>query len=97
MLADPLPRVHDLRHTAASLAIQAGAHPRLIMDMFGHSSIVVTIDRYGHLFPSVAEQLADKLDAAFREASGRGPVDYPLTQAEGANVRSLPERPEQAP
>lgn len=68
-IADPLPRVHDLRHSAAALAIQAEAHPKAIQSMLGHSSITVTLDRYGHMFPSVAEQLADKLDAAFREAA----------------------------
>jgi integrase len=67
-IAEPLPRVHDLRHTAAALAIQTGAHPKAIMDMLGHSSITMTLDRYGHLFPSLAEQLAERLDEAHREA-----------------------------
>jgi integrase len=58
-------RFHDLRHTAASLAIQAGAHPKLISARLGHSSITITLDRYGHLFPSVEASLADALDAAF--------------------------------
>jgi integrase len=58
-------RWHDLRHTAASLAIAAGAHPKLIQQQLGHSSITVTLDRYGHCFPSMATALADALDAAF--------------------------------
>ena len=58
-------RFHDLRHTCAALAIQAGAHPKLISARLGHSSITVTLDRYGHLFPSMEEALADALDAAF--------------------------------
>ena len=58
-------RWHDLRHTAASLAIEAGAHPKLIQQQLGHSSITVTLDRYGHCFPSMATALADALDAAF--------------------------------
>jgi integrase len=56
-------RFHDLRHTCASLSIAAGAHPTLIKVRLGHSSIQITIDRYGHLFPSVEEALADALDA----------------------------------
>jgi integrase len=60
-------RFHDLRHTAASLAIAAGAHPKLIQARLGHASITTTLDRYGHLFPSVEEALADALDAAFNE------------------------------
>jgi integrase len=58
-------RFHDLRHTCAALSIQAGAHPKLIAARLGHSSITVTLDRYGHLFPSMEEALADALDAAF--------------------------------
>jgi integrase len=58
-------RFHDLRHTCASLSIAAGAHPTLIKVRLGHSSIQITIDRYGHLFPSVEEALAEALDAAF--------------------------------
>jgi hypothetical protein len=58
-------RFHDLRHTTASLSIAAGEHPKLIQARLGHSSITVTVDRYGHLFPSMEEALAEKLDAAF--------------------------------
>ena len=56
------PRFHDLRHTAASLAIAAGAHAKTIQQRLGHSSIGVTMDRYGHLMAGVDEQLADDLD-----------------------------------
>jgi integrase len=58
-------RFHDLRHTCASLSIAAGAHPKLISARLGHSTITITLDRYGHLFPSVEEALAEKLDATF--------------------------------
>jgi integrase len=58
-------RFHDLRHTCAALSIAAGPHPKLISARLGHSSITITLDRYGHLFPRVEEALADALDAAF--------------------------------
>jgi len=58
-------RFHDLRHTCAALSIEAGAHPKLIQQQLGHSSITVTLDRYGHCFPSMATALADALDATF--------------------------------
>jgi len=45
-------RIHDLRHTCASLLIAHGAHPKAAQVHLGHSSISVTMDRYGHLFPS---------------------------------------------
>lgn len=60
-------RIHELRHTAASLLIAQGAHPKAIQEHLGHSSITVTMDRYGHLFPSEHEELAGRLDAS-REA-----------------------------
>ena len=62
-----IPRFHDLRHTAASLAIAAGAHPKTIQQRLGHSSIVVTMDRYGHLMAGVDQQLADDLDRMRRQ------------------------------
>jgi integrase len=61
-LEDPQPRVHDLRHTAVSLGIKAGAHPKEIQARAGHSSIRITMDRYGHLFPGQDEALAERLD-----------------------------------
>ncbi|CAN5808031.1 site-specific integrase [soil metagenome] len=56
-------RIHDLRHTCASLLIAQGAHPKAIQVHLGHSSISVTMDRYGHLFPSDMDALAADLDA----------------------------------
>jgi integrase len=66
----PLYRFHDLRHTCAALLIAQGAHPKEIQDQMGHSTIRVTFDRYGHLFPSLHERLRDGLDEVFRKARG---------------------------
>jgi integrase len=55
-------RFHDLRHTYVSQLIQNGAHPKYIQEQAGHSSIQVTMDTYGHLFPSVNRGWADTLD-----------------------------------
>ncbi|MDH3308303.1 MAG: site-specific integrase, partial [Acidimicrobiia bacterium] len=60
-------RIHDLRHTAAALLISQGAHPEAIKRHLGHSSIVVTMDVYGHLFPSEAESLAEALDSLYAQ------------------------------
>jgi len=57
-------RFHDLRHTYASLLIEQGAHPKYIQEQMGHSSIKVTMDTYGHLFPNRERGWADKLDEA---------------------------------
>ena len=56
-------RFHDLRHTAVALMIAENAHPRAIMERLGHSSINVTLDTYGHLFPALDEELTRKLNA----------------------------------
>ena len=53
---------HELRHTAATIAIEAGAHPKALQLRMGHSSITVTLDRYGHLMPGADEALADSID-----------------------------------
>jgi integrase len=61
-------RIHDMRHTCAALLIAQGAHPKAIQVHFGHSSIQVTMDRYGHLFPSEWDRLAEGLDQTHRAA-----------------------------
>jgi len=55
-------RIHDLRHSCASLLIAQGAHPKAIQQHLGHSSIAVTMDRYGHLFPDAQDRVAEALD-----------------------------------
>lgn len=67
-LAKPRPRVHDLRHTAAALAIAAGAHPKAIQERLGHASITTTLNIYGHLFPALDEDLAARLEGMARAA-----------------------------
>ena len=62
-------RFHDLRHTHASLLVAKGLHPRLIMDRMGHSSISVTMDRYGHLAPSAGKEAAVLLNQMFGTAA----------------------------
>src|SRR5205823_14340071 len=52
----------------AALMIAEGAHLLAAKERLGHSSIQVTADRYGHLFPSLEEALTDRVDAAFRAA-----------------------------
>ena len=61
-------RFHDLRHTAAALMIAEGAHLLAVKQRLGHSSIQVTADRYGHLFPSLEDALTARLDESFRAA-----------------------------
>ncbi len=61
---------HELRHTAASLAIASGADVKVVQQMLGHSSATMTLDTYGHLFGDRLDEVGDALDAA-REAARR--------------------------
>ena len=61
-------RFHDLRHTSVALAIAEGAHPKAIQSRMGHSSISVTLDRYGHLFPELDEAIAIGFGVRLAEA-----------------------------
>jgi len=56
-------RINDVRHTWAALLIAENASPKLIQVHLGHSTIAVTFDRYGHLFPDHMDRIADALDA----------------------------------
>lgn len=59
---------HELRHTAASLAISAGASVKSELRMLGHASATLTLDRYGHLFPDELDAVAVRLNEAVRRA-----------------------------
>lgn len=74
--ADVAPlRIHDLRHTCASLAIAAGADVLVLQRMLGHASAAMTLDRYGHLMPGQAESVAQRLsEAAFESSASRRAV-----------------------
>jgi len=63
-------RVHDLRHTAASLMIQAGYPPKMLQEILGHASITTTLDLYGHLYPGEMDRYADRLDEAAGMSDG---------------------------
>lgn len=55
-------RIHDLRHTAASLLVSAGANVKVVQRHLGHSTATQTLDRYAHLFTEDLEAVAERLD-----------------------------------
>jgi integrase len=63
---------HELRHTAASLAIASGADVKVVQQMLGHKSAVMTLDQYGHLFGDRLDVVADAMDAARTSALADG-------------------------
>ena len=84
----PLPerlRFYDLRHTCASLLIAQGASVKAVQAQLGHATASITLDTYGHLFPSEMEALADRLERvrdtarAKRPRTGYGPTGDELS------------------
>ena len=57
-------RLHDGRHTAATLLLSAGVHPRVVMELLGHSQMRTTTDTYSHVMPALAQEAADTMGAA---------------------------------
>lgn len=76
---------HDLRHTAASLAVQAGANVKAVQRMLGHASAAMTLDVYAGLFGDDLDAVADRLD----EAAARARADSLRTPGPDADVRAL--------
>ncbi|WP_394769452.1 tyrosine-type recombinase/integrase [Lacisediminihabitans sp.] len=64
--------VHDLRHTAASLAISAGANVKAVQRMLGHASAAMTLDTYADLFDDDLDAVAEALDIAKSRIDSRG-------------------------
>jgi integrase len=58
-------RVHDQRHTAATLHLSKGTHPKIVQEMLGHSTIALTLDVYSHVTPSLHAEAAKKMDSLF--------------------------------
>lgn len=65
-----LPRIrfHDLRHTAATLMLEQGVHPKVVQERLGHANILMTLGTYSHVLPDIQEEAADRLDRLFAKA-----------------------------
>jgi len=58
---------HALRHTAATLALEAGVHPRVVQERLGHANVAMTLDTYSHAVPRLDRDAADRLEALLGE------------------------------
>ena len=63
-------RIHDLRHTAASLAIASGADVKAVQRMLGHKRATMTLDLYGHLWDRALDDVAARMEEQIRTAGG---------------------------
>ena len=55
-------RVHDLRHTHATLILKSGVHPKVVSERLGHASVGITLDIYSHVLPRLREAAAERFD-----------------------------------
>ena len=60
----PRIRIHDLRHTAATLMLGTGVHPKIVQEMLGHSTITQTMDTYSHVLPDMQDQAVSAIESA---------------------------------
>jgi integrase len=59
----PALRFHDHRHTATTLLLGAGIHPKVVSEMLGHNTIAIALDLYSHVTPTMQQQAADAVDS----------------------------------
>ena len=59
-------RFGELRHSWASLALQAGVNPKVVSERLGHSTVAFTLDTYSHVMPGMQEDAAAKVAALLR-------------------------------
>ena len=70
----PAIRLHDLRHTNASLALEAGVEMKVVSDRLGHSQISVTADLYTHVSRSLGNAAAEQIAGVLRAPSDTVPT-----------------------
>jgi len=73
-------RLHDLRHTHATLMLKAGIHPKVVSERLGHANIGITLDIYSHVLPGLQEAAAEKFDRIFEVGDNKN---------SGANVSKM--------
>lgn len=64
----PRRRMHDLRHTWATLALRAGVHPKVVQERLGHANIRITLDTYSHVLPDMQESAAELVASLVADA-----------------------------
>jgi integrase len=73
----PRIRLHDLRHGWATLALQAGIHPKVVQERLGHANIGITLNTYSHVMPGMHEDAAERVAALIQT-----PVSNPLAEGQ---------------
>jgi integrase len=68
-------RFHDLRHSAATLLLSLGIHPKVVQEMLGHTHISMTMDIYSHVLPSIQQDAVSKLNDLLTRHIEKGVVE----------------------
>jgi integrase len=55
-------RIHDLRHSCATLLLAQGVNPRVVMETLGHSQVSLTLNTYSHVLPSLQRDAAARMN-----------------------------------
>ena len=66
----PYIRFHDLCHSAATLLLSLGVHPKVVQELLGHTQISMTMDLYSHVLPGMQQDAMGKLNEALRRREG---------------------------
>jgi integrase len=76
----PAIRLHDLRHSTASILLARGVHPKVVSELLGHATIALTLDTYSHVIPSLQEEAAGVMAAAVLDSAVTPPESPPIGQ-----------------
>jgi integrase len=63
-------RFHDLRHSAATLLLSLGVHPKVVQELLGHTQISMTLDIYSHVLPGIWQDTVSKLNPLLMRREG---------------------------
>ncbi len=77
----PRIRVHDLRHTTATVLLEAGAHPKLDQELLGHSTVALTLNTYSHLTAGLSGEAAKTMDRVLRASPASAVTTIATEQA----------------
>ncbi len=69
-------RLHDLRHTHATLMLKAGVHPKIVSERLGHSTVAFTLDTYSHVVPGLQEAAAKAFDILLSDHIEKSPTHH---------------------
>jgi integrase len=59
-------RFHDLRHSAATMLLSVGVHPKVVQELLGHNQISMTMDTYSHVLPTMQQEAMNKMNNALQ-------------------------------